>query len=100
MPNIFWFSTTTGPSHTESTTDSFIPRWRSLRASSAWSAPISAPPESCSRWTQNPDSGPSDHPDLADWLIAQGVDSLSLNPDTVIDTRLRLATVPRDLVTA
>jgi pyruvate, water dikinase len=35
--------------------------------------------------------GPSDHPDLADWLMQQGIESLSLNPDTVVDTWLRLA---------
>jgi pyruvate,water dikinase len=34
--------------------------------------------------------GPSDHPDLAEWLLAQGIDSMSLNPDTVVDTWLRL----------
>ncbi|USD67850.1 phosphoenolpyruvate synthase [Vibrio sp. SCSIO 43136] len=30
--------------------------------------------------------GPSDHEDLADWLLEQGIDSLSLNPDTVVET--------------
>lgn len=35
--------------------------------------------------------GPSDHPDLARWLMAEGIDSMSLNPDTVIDTSLFLA---------
>ena len=35
--------------------------------------------------------GPSDHPDLADWLMDQGIESMSLNPDTVVDTWLRLA---------
>jgi len=35
--------------------------------------------------------GPSDHPDLADWLVDQGIESMSLNPDTVVDTWLRLA---------
>jgi pyruvate,water dikinase len=35
--------------------------------------------------------GPSDHPDLARWLLEQGIDSVSLNPDTVIDTWLFLA---------
>jgi pyruvate,water dikinase len=34
--------------------------------------------------------GPSDHPDLAEWLLEQGIDSMSLNPDTVVDTWLRL----------
>jgi pyruvate,water dikinase len=35
--------------------------------------------------------GPSDHPDLAEWLMDQGIESLSLNPDTVVDTWLKLA---------
>ena len=35
--------------------------------------------------------GPSDHPDLAEWLMDQGIESMSLNPDTVVDTWLRLA---------
>lgn len=35
--------------------------------------------------------GPSDHPDLARWLVDQGIESLSLNPDTVVDTWLFLA---------
>ncbi len=35
--------------------------------------------------------GPSDHPDLADWLVAQGIGSLSLNPDSVVATWQRLA---------
>ena len=35
--------------------------------------------------------GPSDHPDLADWLLEQGIESMSLNPDTVVETWLRLA---------
>ena len=35
--------------------------------------------------------GPSDHPDLAKWLLDQGIESVSLNPDTVIDTWLHLA---------
>ena len=30
--------------------------------------------------------GPSDHPDLAQWLVQEGIQSISLNPDTVIDT--------------
>jgi pyruvate,water dikinase len=34
--------------------------------------------------------GPSDHPDLADWLVDQGIDTMSLNPDTVVATWLRL----------
>ncbi|MDR2506637.1 MAG: phosphoenolpyruvate synthase [Candidatus Accumulibacter sp.] len=35
--------------------------------------------------------GPSDHPDLAEWLMDQGIGSISLNPDTVIDTWMRLS---------
>lgn len=35
--------------------------------------------------------GPSDHPDLAQWLLDQGIESMSLNPDTVVDTWLRLS---------
>lgn len=34
--------------------------------------------------------GPSDHPDLAEWLVEQGIASMSLNPDTVVDTWLRI----------
>ena len=35
--------------------------------------------------------GPSDHPDLARWLLDQGIESMSLNPDTVVETWLFLA---------
>jgi pyruvate,water dikinase len=35
--------------------------------------------------------GPSDHPDLARWLLDQGIESVSLNPDTVVETWLYLA---------
>jgi pyruvate,water dikinase len=35
--------------------------------------------------------GPSDHPDFADWLAQEGIGSISLNPDTVLDTWHRLA---------
>ncbi len=35
--------------------------------------------------------GPSDHPDLARWLLEQGIESISLNPDTVLETWLYLA---------
>jgi pyruvate, water dikinase len=35
--------------------------------------------------------GPSDHPDLAEWLLERGIDSVSLNPDAVTETWLRLA---------
>ncbi len=38
--------------------------------------------------------GPSDHPDLAIWLMEQGIESLSLNPDTVVATWQALAAVP------
>jgi pyruvate,water dikinase len=34
--------------------------------------------------------GPSDHPDMAEWLVEQGIDTISLNPDSVVDTWLRL----------
>jgi phosphoenolpyruvate synthase len=35
--------------------------------------------------------GPSDHPDLAQWLVEQGIESISLNPDTVVSTWMMLA---------
>jgi len=35
--------------------------------------------------------GPSDHPDFAEWLAAEGIVSMSLNPDTVVETWQRLA---------
>ncbi|MDR3429137.1 phosphoenolpyruvate synthase [Silvimonas sp.] len=35
--------------------------------------------------------GPSDHPDLAQWLVEEGIETISLNPDTVIETWLFLA---------
>jgi pyruvate,water dikinase len=35
--------------------------------------------------------GPSDHPELARWLVDQGIDSLSLNPDSVVETWMFLA---------
>ena len=34
--------------------------------------------------------GPSDHPDLGDWLVDAGIESMSLNPDTIVETWLRL----------
>ncbi|MCZ6827317.1 MAG: phosphoenolpyruvate synthase [Gammaproteobacteria bacterium] len=37
--------------------------------------------------------GPSDHPDLARWLLEQGIESMSLNPDTVVETWMFLAGV-------
>ncbi|EKM24563.1 phosphoenolpyruvate synthase [Vibrio sp. HENC-03] len=39
--------------------------------------------------------GPSDHDDLAEWLMEQGISSVSLNPDTVIDTWLKLGNVSK-----
>ncbi len=39
--------------------------------------------------------GPSDHPDLAKWLVDEGIESISLNPDTVIDTWLYISGVER-----
>jgi pyruvate, water dikinase len=38
--------------------------------------------------------GPSDYPDFAQWLAQEGIVSLSLNPDTVVDTWERLAKAP------
>jgi pyruvate, water dikinase len=41
--------------------------------------------------------GPSDHMDLAEWLVAEGIESMSLNPDSLIPTWERLAeSVARD----
>jgi pyruvate, water dikinase len=39
--------------------------------------------------------GPSDHPDFADWLAREGIVSISLNPDTVVETWERLAAMGR-----
>ncbi len=39
--------------------------------------------------------GPSDHPDFAEWLMQEGIESISLNPDSVIDTWKKLATVAK-----
>ena len=39
--------------------------------------------------------GPSDHEDFAAWLMDEGIDSLSLNPDTVVQTWLSLAEIPK-----
>ncbi|EKD71270.1 MAG: hypothetical protein ACD_46C00222G0003 [uncultured bacterium] len=44
--------------------------------------------------------GPSDHPDFAEWLMREGIENISLNPDTVIETWLALAkinTVKQDI---
>ncbi|TLY80729.1 MAG: phosphoenolpyruvate synthase [Gammaproteobacteria bacterium] len=38
--------------------------------------------------------GPSDHPDFARWLLEQGIESMSLNPDSVVETWLFLASPP------
>ena len=37
--------------------------------------------------------GPSDHPDFAKWLMQEGIESLSLNPDSVLDTCMFLAKI-------
>jgi pyruvate, water dikinase len=37
--------------------------------------------------------GPSDYPDLAEWLMREGIESMSLNPDTVVETWLHLSKV-------
>ena len=37
--------------------------------------------------------GPSDHQDFAKWLMQEGIDSISLNPDSVLDTCLFLGQV-------
>ncbi|MEO8164359.1 MAG: putative PEP-binding protein, partial [Betaproteobacteria bacterium] len=39
--------------------------------------------------------GPSDHPDLAEWLVEQGIDAVSLNPDTVVETWMFLGQCAR-----
>lgn len=39
--------------------------------------------------------GPSDHPDFAEWLMEQGIDSMSLNPDSVLNTCLFLGSLDR-----
>ncbi|HEY9147917.1 MAG TPA: putative PEP-binding protein, partial [Gammaproteobacteria bacterium] len=42
--------------------------------------------------------GPSDHPNLARWLLEQGISSISLNPDTVVETGLFLASAEAEPV--
>ena len=37
--------------------------------------------------------GPSDHPDLAEWLVQRGIDTMSLNPDTVVETWTALSSI-------
>ena len=44
--------------------------------------------------------GPSDHPDFARWLLEQGIESMSLNPDTVVETWLFLAGNDDQIATA
>ncbi len=44
--------------------------------------------------------GPSDYPDLAEWLMAEGIESMSLNPDTVVETWLHLAKAAAPKATA
>ena len=44
--------------------------------------------------------GPSDHPDLARWLLEKGISSISLNPDTIIETWLFLAERENEAATA
>ncbi|MBB6016936.1 phosphoenolpyruvate synthase [Deinococcus radiopugnans] len=44
--------------------------------------------------------GPSDHPALAQWLMDQGIDSVSLNPDSVLSTWLHLAQEPGETASA
>ena len=39
--------------------------------------------------------GPSDHPDFAEWLMKEGIESISLNPDSVVDTWQKLAAVSK-----
>lgn len=43
--------------------------------------------------------GPSDYPDFAEWLHQQGISSISLNPDTVVNTWLHLAGLDEHLAT-
>ena len=43
--------------------------------------------------------GPSDYPDLAEWLMAEGIESMSLNPDTVVETWLHLAKAANKVAT-
>jgi pyruvate,water dikinase len=44
--------------------------------------------------------GPSDYPDLAEWLMEEGIESMSLNPDTVVETWLHLAKAAKSKATA
>jgi hypothetical protein len=40
-------------------------------------------------------AGPSDYPDMAEYLVEIGIDSISLNPDTVVDTTGRILDLER-----
>ncbi|GAO22332.1 phosphoenolpyruvate synthase protein [Alicycliphilus sp. B1] len=54
----------------------------------------SAPSRACKRqgkYVGICGQGPSDHPDFALWLAGEGITSISLNPDSVIDTWQKLA---------
>ena len=42
--------------------------------------------------------GPSDHADLAEWLLAEGIETMSLNPDTVVETWLRLSKLSQGML--
>jgi pyruvate,water dikinase len=44
--------------------------------------------------------GPSDHPDLAEWLMEQQIDAISLNPDTVVETWMYLGQCTQKKVAA
>ncbi|HSN21094.1 MAG TPA: putative PEP-binding protein, partial [Usitatibacter sp.] len=44
--------------------------------------------------------GPSDYPDLAEWLMQEGIESMSLNPDTIVETWLHLAKAAAPKATA
>lgn len=44
--------------------------------------------------------GPSDHPEFAEWLVEQGIGSISLNPDSIVETWMRLARQAAPAVTA
>ena len=48
------------------------------------------PCKSRGRYVGTCGQSPSDHPDLAEWLLEQEIDSISLNPDTLGDTWIRL----------
>jgi len=65
--------------------DSGDPAVRKLMASAIASA------NACGKYVGICGQGPSDHPELARWLMEQGIDSLSLNPDTIVETWMFLA---------